>query len=335
MVRPSSLSLAEHCELAPILAEEFPETNAAIERGNLVDREVARELLGGAAATDPDALACLEWLSREGIVGAPPVSEGATTLGSETTGGHLFVQESISLAHPQTGEEITRGTPDIVWIKGGEVTVIDLKKREQQWAGRLPDVDRSLQLHAYGLAWAIRSGARSYKLAYLLFGDGDASGMWSGTYSASTWQSYLDRMMRIVDKSNATVARGTKPRPTAGPHCAQCYQRIHCPSWLLPAHQGETALSPLSQPGGLTAENAGVALMAVMAIEEAAERAREILKAYATVNGPIVVGDRQWAPVLVQGRQSGPPVKELEAMGLSHLIRNGKPFLQWRMGKRQ
>jgi hypothetical protein len=332
MVRPSSLSLAERCELAPILAAEFPETNENIERGNLVDREVARELLGGDAATDPDAVACMDYLRSLGIAAPDPEPDGA----------FLSVQESISVTDPKSGEEITRGTPDIVFIAPDvsfpaqkHVIVVDLKKREQYFAGRLPDVERSLQLHAYALAWAIRSGASSYKICYLLFGDGDATAVWSPTFVEATWVHFLDRLRRIAEKCNANAVGGHRPPPTAGPHCTQCYQRLHCPSWLLPAHQGEGALVPLSRPGGLTTENAGAALLTVMAIEEAAERARALLKDFATVNGPIVLGDRQWGPSLTQGRRSGPSIQELEALNLMHLIKPGKPFLQWRLTKRR
>lgn len=324
MIRPSSLTLAEHCELAPVLASEYPETNANIERGNLVDREVTRELLGGQPAQDPDAMACIEWLYRHDV--------GASE------DGRLYVQEPISLNDPVTGELITKGTPDIVWIHENKVLVVDLKKREQYFAGRLTDVDRSLQLHAYALAWAIRSGASSYKMAYLCFGEGDANFVWSMDWNVEAdSNSFLDRMRRIIEKSNANGARGTRPVATAGPHCTQCYQRMHCPQWLLPAHEGSqpSALAPLTQPGGLTVDNAGKALMTVMALEEAAEKARDILKSFVAEHGPIFLGDRQWGPTMVQGRRSGPSVSELEALNLMHLIKPGRPYQQWRIAKRK
>lgn len=321
MIRPSSLTLAEYCDLAPVLASEYPETNANIERGNLVDREVSRELLGGAEAQDPDAVACVAWLRKHEI--------------GTIEAGRLFVQDRVSLNDPVTGEEITAGTPDIVWIHESRVIVVDLKKREQYFAGRLTDPDRSLQLHAYALAWAIRSGASSYKVAYLLFGEGDATFAWSKDWELREALSFLDRMRRIVEKSNANGARGIRPVATAGPHCTQCYQRNHCPQWLLPAHDGPSALAPLTQAGGLTVENAGTALMTVMALEEAAERAREILKAFATEHGPIVLGDRQWGPTTVEGKRSGPSLLELEKLNLSHLIKPGRSYQQWRIGKRR
>lgn len=324
MIRPSALTLAEHCELAPVLASEYPETNENIERGNLVDREVTRELLGGAVAQDPDAIACVEWL-RNLRIGLEP-------------GGRLYVQEPITLNDPATGEVITRGTPDIVWIDENTVFVIDLKKQEQYMAGRISDPDRSLQLHAYALAWAIRSGASMYKVAYLLFGDGEASYVWSKTWELREALSFLDRMRRINEKSNANGARGHRPVATAGPHCTQCYQRLHCPSWSLPAHEGPTssALAPLTQPGGLTRDNAAAALMATMAIKEVAEKAMEILKAFVEDgNGPIVLGDRQWGPIMVQGKRSGASVAELEALNLMHLIKPGRSYQQWRLGKRK
>lgn len=321
MIRPSALSIAEHCQLAPVLAEEYPTTSDAIARGNLVDREVSRELLGGRAAEDADARACLARLRADGLaLGAWP----------------LFVQEEISFCDPKTGALVTRGTPDIVEIQGDCVRVVDLKKREQWYAGRLTEPDQNLQLHAYGMAWAIRSGATSYALSMCLFGDGDASMLWSKVHQMANSSEMLDRIRRINERSGDITAVGRpRPLPNAGPHCLQCYQRIHCPAWLLPAHEGETALTPLTSKGELTKDNAGRALCAVMALEEAASRAREVLKGFVLAEGPIVVGEREWGPVMMPGRKSGPSVGDLEAAGLVHLIKEGRPFEQWRLQKKR
>jgi hypothetical protein len=324
MIRPSSLTIAEHCDLAPVLSAEFPETNANIERGQLVDLQVSRELLGGAPATDYDAIACIDALSDAHLL-HPWVTR--------------HVQEKIALCDPATGATITEGTPDFAAV-GGEtesrlVVIVDFKKREQWLAGRVADPDQNLQLHAYALAWAIRSGATTYKMALLLFGEGEATMVWSRVYQVENSQTLLDRIKRIGEKRNVSKIGGARPKATAGPHCLQCYPRLHCPSWTLPAHDGETALAPFTAPGGLTPENSGRALAAVMAIEEAAARAREVLKGYVAANGPIVVGDRTWGPAIMPGRKSGPSVADLEAQGLGHLVKVGRPFEQWRLQKRR
>lgn len=321
MIRPSSLAIAEHCELSPVLSAEFPETNENIARGNLVDAQVSRTLLGGELATDPDALACIARLSETGLLHP-----------------HWYraVQEKISLCDPETGELITEGTPDIAVLAPPDLAVIvDLKKREQWHAGRLSAPDENLQLHAYGLAWAIRTGATAYKLALCLFGDGTAELLWSQAYPVESAKTLLDRVRRICDRRNVSMIGGPRPRATAGPHCLQCYPRLHCPSWTLPANDGDTALAPMTQPGGLTPENSGRALQAVLALRDVAERGQEILKAYVAQHGPIVVGDRQWGPVRMPGRKSGPSVEELEAQGLGHLVKQGRPYEQWRMHRRR
>lgn len=304
-----------------MLAAEFPETNDAIERGQLVDKEVSRELLGGDLATDPDARACLKQLAAFGLT--EPRSA-------------LFVQERIAVHDPDSGEVLTEGTPDIVKLSGSTVIVVDLKKREQWFAGRLLEPNRNLQLHAYGLAWALRLGASSYKLGLLLFGDSDASFVWSEDFRKTQCNVYLDRIRRI-NESDARRDPARRPRPHAGPHCVQCYSRLHCPAWLLPVVEGEnSALKVLSSPGGLSRDNAGQALTAVMALEEAAERARALLREFVHQTGePIAVGDREWGPVTIPGRKSGPSVAELEKAGLSHLVKQGRPFEQWRMQLRK
>lgn len=330
MIRPSSLSIAERCELAPVLAEEFPTTNANIERGNLVDLQVSRRLLGGAPATDPDALAVLAWITE--------------TLGF--TGAEGFPQETIALVDPDSGEVLTEGTADYAHVKDGLVTIVDYKKREQYFAGRLADPDENMQLHAYGLAWALRYGANAYRTVILLFGDGEVQPIWSTNcytavpwgegVNATPWLPYLDRIRAVQARKGERAAKGLgRPRPTEGPHCVQCYQRLHCPAWMYPAAEGGTQLAPLAKPGGITKDNAGPLLLYVLAVREAADRAQEMLKAFAMENGgQIVVGERKWKPVTMPGRKSGPSVAELEANNLGHLVRQGQPYQQWRMTKR-
>jgi hypothetical protein len=315
-----------------VLSAEFPETNANIERGHLVDGQVSRQLLGGAPATDPDALAVLAWLHEEKMYGV----------------GHTsYVQEAIALVDPDTGETLTEGTGDIAHYDGRSmVTIVDLKKREQYAAGRLKDPDDNMQLHAYGLGWALRLGAKAYRLALLLFGDGKVEAIWSTVcftetpdrLGAKSWVPYLDRIRKVKEGHHALVASGARPLPTAGDHCAQCYARAHCPSWMFPEplpSAADSALVPLSKPGGITKDNAGDLLLYVMAVEEQAKRAREVLQSWARANGgAIAVGDRKWAPIVMNGRKSGPTVDELEELGLGHLVKQGKPYESWRIGKR-
>lgn len=326
MIRPSSLSIAKFCELAPVLSERFPSRNANTDRGSEVDAQVTAWLDGGPEPSDPDAKACMAWLNAQ-------FPEGKWWLNS---------QRRVELRDPDTGALITAGTPDIVAREVGDRTnrvIVDLKKREQYGAGRLADPDDNDQLHAYALASTPEGG--SYRTCLLLFGDGQVEALWSKRYAAEggvcdtrdgavryeSWDPILARITAVNDRS------GGEPKGTTGPHCGACYPRLHCPNWALPAHQGPTELAPLTAPGGITKDNAGKALLAVMAVEEVAAKARDQLKAWAAENGPIVVGGRQWGPVVMPGRMSV-DTAALEAAGLyERFARVGRPFTQFRMTK--
>jgi hypothetical protein len=69
MIRPSALQMAEHCGLASKLAEAYPETSSAADRGAGIHAEIARAIMGGVAPTSPEARAAVAWL--RGLGGEP------------------------------------------------------------------------------------------------------------------------------------------------------------------------------------------------------------------------------------------------------------------------
>jgi hypothetical protein len=309
MIRPSSLKIGRYCTLAPALSERFPDRSDAASYGSEVDRLVTGALGGHRMIwSDPkayaDAIICVTWIERELVA----------------KGWRLRVQEKVRLRDLDTGGLLTEGTPDIVALKDDEVVIVDLKKREQYWAGRLDDIDIDLQTHAYAIASVMSSEAKRYRKAYLLFGDGEVQAMWSQDYEEKDWQPILDEI-RQLEMREIKATRGT--------HCLSCYPRQHCPAWLLPEGGVETALAPLSRPGGLSLENAGQALELYKRAEDLMEKVGEQLKDFARKNGGITVGDRKWAPVLMAGRKSA-NVAALEAAGLKQYVREGGRFEQFR-----
>ncbi len=312
MIRPSSLSIAEKCALSPVLSARFPETNPNIERGLYVEQQVYKELSTGANATDPDAAACVRWLRANLDI--------------------REYQQKVEL-RDETGRLVTEGTPDIVgtdtW-QPGLLLVVDLKKREQVTYGKIPDVDDNLQLHAYAIAHAQRDGFLTYRTCLLTFGEGTAEPLWSHAYGPPEWGPILERIKRISGQSGNIS--GKDPPGQAGPHCTNCYPRVHCPHWAIPAHQGPSYLAPFVEPGGLSVETAGKGLLAVRAMRDMCDRAEQALKAFRLANGPgsIVVGDQSWEPVQQQGRRTA-DLAALERDGLSGYIRKGEPFETWRL----
>lgn len=309
MIRPSSLKIGRYCSLAPHLSDRFADRSEAASYGSEVDRIVVLGLKGHSGVFgDPkallDATACIDWVERE----------------LTSKGWALRIQEKVRLYDLDTGGLLTEGTPDIVALKGDEVIIVDLKKREQYWAGRLDDIDVDLQTHAYALANVISAGAKRYRKAFLLFGDGQVQAMWSQDYEEKDW-------LPIIAEIRQLELRDVKP--TRGTHCLSCYPRQHCPAWLLPEGGVETALVPLSKPGGLTNENAYQALELYKRAEDLMDKVGEQLKDFARKNGGIVAGDRKWAPVLMPGRKSA-NVAALEAAGLAEYVREGGRYEQFR-----
>lgn len=321
MIRPSALQLAVDCGKAARLAEQFPETTDAAETGDEKHTAIASAIGGGPTPIAADCRAAVAYA-------ASLVTPGVTTYGAEV---------KVRLEDPETGELITEGTADFVCggtrpdISGRMesagprrfVHVVDWKTGRPERV--TPPVD-NLQLHAYGLAFALDAGAEEYDVTIGHVVDGK---FWTGptvTVRGAEMWAYLDRIKK---------AAAAEDEARVGGHCDSCFQQKHCSAFMLPAYEGPTALEPFTKPNGLTRDNAGRALLAVEALETAAELARERLKGFAREYGPIIEGDRQWGPVMTSGRRSGPSVKECEAAGLHHMVKEGRPIERFEWRKRQ
>ena len=316
MIRPSSLSLAERCALSPVLSARYPEDNPNIQRGVFVETEVYKALESGELPQDPDAIDCYRWLRAH--VDITEYQKEVWLI--EDDGG-------------PTGRIITKGTPDIVaedqWTR--DLVIVDLKKREQVTYGKVPDADNNLQLHAYAIAHALRDEYQRYRTCLLTFGEGRAEALWSRTYTSVEWRPILERIKAICLRPHSDS--GEDPIGRAGPHCTDCYARLHCPHWALPAHQGPSALAPFTE-GGLTVDNIERAYLAAKSVKELGERALDLIKAFRLIHGPgsVVVGEKSWEPIATAGRKTA-DVQALERDGLGQYVRQGEGYEQWRLVK--
>jgi hypothetical protein len=315
MIRPSALALAEICGYSALLGERHAaEGDEAKAAGNAFDAEVGAALCEeGGDLVDPAAQAAVVWVR------------------TSFPHAQLFVQRRVRLEDPETGETLTEGTTDLLAVDGNALAIVDWKKIHQIWTGYVNPYDH-LQSKVYLAAAMLELGADAGQQFVVGFDE-------RKIYPYPGPILHQPHVWQVIDRVRAIQAR---PRtPFTGPHCQRCWQRTHCDARMLPAVIGRVpvALQPFIVGTGvaLTADNAPAALEwlqdadgAITIAEEIRERVVEQLKAYAAEHGPITTADgRRWGPAPTNGKRSGPSLAELEAKGLTELIRPGRPGTRW------
>lgn len=300
-LRFSSLGLVQYCGYADTLSREYPESSGAAENGTSAHSRLEAAIDRLNAGDDPgdefrSMLHCLR-----------PYA----TIESEV--------EAPSIMDVDTGEPMTKpGRTDIVLsYDDGGLGIGDYKSGQ---AGRVDAACENLQVNGYGVALAILRGAKRYR-PFIYFREGGFD-----------WGDWVeeDQFSGVVSKIRSAWMRD-RSRPTVGQHCDKCFSRKHCYAFMLPAHAGESALVPFTQPDGLTVDNAGQALRVVQAMRAAVEIAEARLKDFARENGGIEEGGKRWAPVAYPGRRSI-SVAAVEAAGMLDeltargLVSPGRPY---------
>lgn len=298
--------------MAPALALQYPEGNEATEDGQSVDRQITAAIRTGEATT-PISQAALAWVRR--------------LFGGDT---ELHVQRKVQLTHAWTGALITEGTPDLFGMVGNRLIVVDWKAEGQVFQGYVPPPDENLQLLTYAVAAALELGAEELQVIVAPFGDDELGTPIEGrVWPSDQWDSVIEQVVAIQERANLP------PVATTGRHCRACWQKKHCPAFILPAHEGpETALAPFTVPGALADPVRAVRVLEQFekASKIAIETAWERIEAHVRQHGPIRDGNEELAIIPTKGRQSGASVAELKAAGLTNMIKQGKPGekLDWR-----
>jgi hypothetical protein len=334
-VRPSSLQLAELCDLAPRLSTEYPESHVNTRFGSAVDAQVTtiiRSMVSGDTSglpTEEELLTetgkILEWLEAN-----YPIEQW-----------QYFVQEKVTLVDPETDEVLTAGTPDLICLHRTEprFVCVDWKKRGQMWAGHLPPPDTNLQQLAYVAAfWLEVSKVRVIESAKIILACWDANGV-TPQESSNILE---DRLRELVERVRSVPQIDLEqPRPEAsiGDHCDHCYQRMHCHAHLLPMAVVAKAGLPApfaeftDQP--LTVETAVKALGWLEGARRVLREAGKIadlvegnVDAFVLQNGPVEAGEMIYGPRPVTGKRAGATVATLEDEGLQRLIRTGKSKIE-------
>jgi hypothetical protein len=231
-------------------------------------------------------------------------------------------------------DALTEGHLDMAWevVVGGKklAYIGDLKKT----AWTTTDGPDSLQLIAYGFAWALKHNCDAF-----------ACGIWMLTEGEWHWGDLIaldsDRAAQHWEEIVA-AATNTGGEYATGSHCRGCYERLRCPAYLVAPGDISQALAVLQGP--LSESDEG-RVRALLLQAQAAEDAIKVVKAtaqeYATRFG---LRDPEtgkvYKPVHVKGRESfdGKALKkdaEVDPALVPALkyFKRGASYEQWRWQK--
>lgn len=273
MVRPSALPVAQYCGYAVTLSNKYKESSINAEKGTAFHARMAayiRLVNAGKAPREPGLSAILASLPK-----------------------YKTIEEEVPVSISGKDGHLTSGTIDVVMTHDdGSVTVLDWKTGNP---GIVDFPDENLQLLAYGLGVALTRKAPRFRRA-LFFTQ-------APPIQIGKWVHERDYEV-MLRKIEDACSRDPEV-PVVGPHCDKCFSRKHCRAWMLPAFEGESALVPFSEKGGgITKENAPKALHTFLSFKDSVKTIEALLKDYVRENGPIIEGNKEWGPVLVNGRQS-------------------------------
>ncbi len=320
----SSLPRAQFCGLAPKLESEFgvgraadlssafhascaeaPETEKLMKR--LTDEEM-QEIMQWHRPTDVTV--------EEGVVLQYAYADKELTVGLDEHGAYTD-DESVA---------VSWGHLDMAWVvelDNRRIAYVADIKRSEYTVEEGPD---SLQLHAYGLAYASKHNCDGYVL-----------GIWGAVEGTWWWGEYVDLYESPWETVKA-AALNQSERASTGIHCRSCYGRMHCPEYLMPAIQLVTiggspesertqVLADFMEPGGLNAGNALTAFQLYKSADDLVKIMKKQIMEYVRRHG---IEDpekgKTYKMIQTRGRE-GVSVKALrESMGKDaekHIKRGG------------
>jgi hypothetical protein len=233
--RISLLPISEFCGLAAKLSEQHGAGRAAAMSSAFHAKQAgapdAQEKMARLTAKERETIAT--WKAPS------PVVVNGETLTYEQADKEQPVGLTDSGEWAEDGEVITCGTLDFAWVRNGVAYVGDMKKTRWSCSG-----PTSLQLLAYGYAWAKKHGCRAFCVGIWLIEEGEWQ--WADkVYELDDWSS-LDLWGRI-----AYAATNRSGEAAFGDHCDNCYGRLHCPEYTLPAAHADTVLSAAAVGGAI------------------------------------------------------------------------------------
>ena len=225
-------------------------------------------------------------------------------------------------------DAITWGHLDFAWlreIEGVRVAfVADIKK--SVWT--TPDGPDSLQIHAYGRAFAKKVGASAY-----------VTGIWAAKEGKWLWDTeilQLDGEKAAHIWGRIAYAAENQGEASTGSHCGQCFARLHCPEYLLPAVVTDALVKQCvidNEP--LEGHVEAMQLLAwADRAEDLAGRVKENLRELVRRGQLVIEADgKVWGPIPMPGRESVDMAKLKATPDGSSFIKVGAPYEQFRWRK--
>jgi hypothetical protein len=115
-----------------------------------------------------------------------------------------------------------------------------------------------------------------------------------------------------------------------GPHCRNCWARLHCPEYLFPAHDRMNAMAAFAEGVEPTSQQVADAYLSAQAMEDIAKRIKDNAKEWARRGGAIVAADGR---KLVMSERQGRETVSVSALRkeapelAAKLVNRGEPYV--------
>lgn len=188
---------------------------------------------------------------------------------------------------------LTAGHLDMAWDVPEQDLVVIFDIKSSIFA--VKDRCESLQLHAYGLAYAKLKGRSKYITG--IWDASDGEDYWGKVYAIDTFE-----FEAIKDRIKAACGN-TSDKYTRGSHCGSCWKRDSCPAHLVDLPDDNRFRSIFD--GTATEREYREALIAVKGLGELANKVTEACKSWSERHGGIRSEDgrKVYKPLLINGRK--------------------------------
>jgi hypothetical protein len=322
--RASSLGIAEFCGYSPQLSKRYNASGRSALQGSYfhaiqsgAPSETLRAMLTAEELEEVAEwypVADLEW---QGVKLRYADMEHELRIALDRCGGGYIPKEdedpdALSIGHLDMAKVIELDNGIRIAFVG------DIKRSEYTTS----DGPKTLQLAFYGTAYALLHQC-----------DGYVPAIWAaveGTWDVGQYVDLLSAEGLIVYQRLVHAATNTEH--ATGAHCMGCWSRMHCEHHLLPAALAGSELAQFTEGNEVTTADAALrAAQLADAYTEIGKLLKERVKAFAS-RQPLIdsVSGKAYRRIECKGKRSGPSVKDLEAAGMTNLIREGSPYDMWK-----